>query len=198
MLVLVYYHPVQLFNTRVSGYGLLPSHPTFQNQGLVWSTTIPSNFSTPGSGMVYYHSIQLFNTRVWYGLLPSRPTFQHQGLVWSTTIPSNFSTSGSGMVYYHSIQFSTPGSAGMVYYHSIQLLTPGSGMVYYHPVQLFNTRVWYGLLPFHPAFQHQGQWMKFLETNILEVRGKKGRTLLFHSPGPASLASPHPFCPCGE
>ena len=31
---------------------------------LVWSTTILSNFSTPGSGMVYYHSIQLFNTKV--------------------------------------------------------------------------------------------------------------------------------------
>ena len=91
-----------------AGIEILPSCPTFQHQSQrVWSTTIPSNFSTPGSGMVYYHPVQLFNTRVWYGLLPSRPTFKHQGLVWSTTIPSNFSTPGSGMVYYHSIQLFT-------------------------------------------------------------------------------------------
>ena len=64
---MVYYHPVQLFNTRV-WYGLLPFHPTFSTPGstgiVYYQSTIPSNFSTPGSGMVYYHSIQLFNTKV--------------------------------------------------------------------------------------------------------------------------------------
>ena len=64
-------------------YGLLPSCPTFQHQGLVWSTTIPSNFFNTRVNwyrlLPKYHPVQLFNTRVWYGLLPFHPTFQHQG-----------------------------------------------------------------------------------------------------------------------
>ena len=138
-----------------AGIEILPSRPTFQHQGqMVWSTTIPSNFSTPGSdGVVYYHPIQLFKTRVWYGLQPSHPTFQHQGqMVWSTTIPSklfNTRVRWCGLLPSHPT-FQHQGQ--MVWSTTIpsNFSTPGSdGVVYYHPIQLFKTRglVWSTTIP---------------------------------------------------